>query len=123
MAEPAASEPAIVTGLFNSSRAAECGYQAAIDLGYGKSDVNLVMSEEARQRFCASEDRASSDLGSKVSESTTGSTKLAQELGGPTGGAVGTLAPVLAAAGTLVLIPGIALAGPIAVAVAAAGAV
>ena len=50
--------------------------------------------------ICASERRADSDLGGKVAESTTGSTKLAAELGGPTA-ADGTLALVLAAAAPL----------------------
>lgn len=37
-----------------------------------------------------------------MAESTTGSSKLARELGGPPGGAMGTIAPVLAAVGALV---------------------
>jgi hypothetical protein len=125
MADPAlsTSDPGTVTGLFKSSHGAECAYQSAIELGYEKSDINLVMSEETRTRLFSSEPRADTDLSDKATESITGSTKLAAELGGPTGGAMGTLAPVLAAAGTLVLIPGIAVAGPIAVALAAAGAV
>jgi hypothetical protein len=125
MTEPAlsATHPGMVTGLFNSRDGAECAYQSAIELGHEKSDINLVMSDETRQRLFYCERRADTDLSGKATESTTGSTKLADELGGPTGGAMGTIAPALAAVGTLVLIPGIAFAGPIAVALAAAGAV
>jgi hypothetical protein len=125
MADPAlsTSDPGTVTGLFKSRDGAECAYQSAVELGYEKSDISVVMSQEIRERFFSSERRADSDLSHNVTESTAGSTKLADELGGPTGGAVGTIAPVLAAAGTLVLIPGIAVAGPVALALAAAGAV
>ena len=126
MTDPAlpVSQPGMVTGLFKSRDGAECAYRSATELdGYERTDINLVMSDETRQRFFSSETRPDTELSSKVDEPTTGSTKLADELGGPAGGAVGTIAPVLAAVGTLVLVPGIAVAGPIAVALAAAGAV
>jgi hypothetical protein len=117
------SHPAMVTGLFNSTDGAECAYESAVELGYQQRDINVVMSDETRQRFVSTEPRADTEFSSKVAESTTGSSKLAEELGGPTGGTMGTVAPVLAAVGTLVLMPGIAFAGPIAIALAAAGAV
>ena len=125
MADPLAStnDPETVTGLFKSSSGAENAYQCAIELGYEKEDINLVMSQETRERFLSSESRGNADLSGQVTEPAGGSTKLAEQLGGPTGGAVGTLAPVLAAAGTLVLVPGLAVAGPVAVALVAAGAV
>lgn len=44
-------------------------------------------------------------------------------LGGPAGGTLATVAPVLAVVGTLLLAPGIVIAGPVAVALTAAGAV
>lgn len=125
MTDPALStgHPGVVTGLFNSRDGAECGYRSAVELGYEKSDINVVMSDATREQFLPREHRADTELSGNVTETTTGSTKLGDELGGPTGGAMGTIAPVLAAAGTLVLIPGIAFAGPIAVALVAAGAV
>jgi hypothetical protein len=125
MTDPALStdHPGVVTGLFNSRDGAECAYRSAVELGYETSDINVVMSDATREQFLPRERRADTELSGKVTEPTTGSTKLADELGGPTGGAMGTIAPVLAAVGTLVLIPGIAFAGPIAVALAAAGAV
>jgi len=113
----------MVTGLFNSRDGAECAYRSAVELGYEKSDINLVMSDATREQFFSRERPAETELSGKVTEPPTGSTKLADELGGPTGGAIGTIAPVLAAVGTLALIPGIAFVGPIAVALGAAGAV
>src|SRR5699024_5465601 len=44
-------------------------------------------------------------------------------LGGPTGGTAATIAPALAAAGTAALLPGLILAGPVAIALTAAAAV
>jgi hypothetical protein len=124
MTDPALSTgPSVVTGLFRRRDGAECAYQSAVELGYEESDINLVMSDEARHQFFSSEHRAATELSGKAAEHTTGSTKLADELGGPAGGAMGTIAPVLAAVGTLVLIPGITFVGPIAVALVAAGAV
>jgi hypothetical protein len=125
MTDPALSigRSGVVTGLFRSRDRAECAYQSAVELGYKESDINLVMSDEARQQFFSRERGVETELSHKVAESATGSTKLADELGGPAGGAMGTIAPVLAAAGTLVLIPGITLVGPIAVALVPAGAV
>ncbi len=125
MADPvlSPSDPGTVTALFNSSDGAERAYQSAIELGYEKSAINLVMSEETRKRFFSGKHRTDTGLSDKVTDPMDGSTKLAHELGGPTGGAMSTIAPALAAAGTLVLIPGIVLAGPIAVALVAAGAV
>ena len=118
-----AGHSGVVTGLFRSRDGAECGFQSAVELGYEESDINVVMADETRQQFFSSEPQDNSQLSDKVSEPTTGTTKLADELGGPTGGAMGTIAPVLAAVGTLALIPGIAFVGPIAVALVAASAV
>jgi hypothetical protein len=62
------------------------------------------------------------NLSSNAAESAEKPPKGA-DLGGPTGGTLGTLAPVVAAVGTAVLIPGLVFAGPIAIALTAAGAV
>src|SRR5687767_3617457 len=118
-----AGHTGMVTGLFNGRNAAECAYQSALEMGYESSDINLVMSDETRQRLFPGEQPAATELSAKAAEPTRGSSKLAHELGGPTGGSMGTIAPVLAAVGTLMLVPGIAFAGPVAVALAAAGAV
>jgi hypothetical protein len=119
-AAPAASSR-MVTALFRDVHRAERAYQAATALGYERSDVNLVMSDETRERLVG-RGPAKDEMASKEAE--TGDKPLkAEDVGGPAGGAIGTIAPVIAAVGSVVLIPGLVLAGPVAAALAAAGAV
>ena len=60
--ESSSSHPEIITGLFGTRDDAECAYRCAIDLGYEKSDINLVMADETRQRhFPSGDERAASD--------------------------------------------------------------
>jgi hypothetical protein len=125
MAEPAkAGVPTgMITGLFADRESAEQAYRCVSKLGYGADDISVVMSEQTRAReFAHSADTALSD---KTWQAPDAQSKAAKELGGPAGGTLGTAAPALAAIGTLLLIPGIniAVAGPIAVALTAAGAV
>ena len=109
-----------VTALFRSPDAAERAYRAAVALGYKDADINLVVSDVTRERLLT--DDRHPNLSSNAAESAEKPAKGA-DLGGPTGGTFGTIAPVIAAVGTAVLIPGLVLAGPIAIALAAAGAV
>jgi hypothetical protein len=110
----------MVTALFRDRDSAEAAYRTAKGLGYETTDINLVMSEETRRGWFAADpqSRALKEKTSEEAEEPQGS-----ELGGPAGGTLGTIAPAVAAVGTLLLIPGIVLAGPVAVALAAAGAV
>ena len=113
----------VVTGLFTDGDSAQQAYQAALDLGYEAADVNLVMTDETRKRFFSSRD-VDPELRDKAQETVEeGPSKPAHELGGPVGGTMGTVAPALAAVGTLLLVPGIIVAGPVAIALTAAGAV
>jgi hypothetical protein len=110
-----------VTGLFRDRDSAEAAYAAARRLGYDASEINLVLSDETRKRwFPRSEPQTA--LGAKATDSVEEPPKGSQ-LGGPVGGTLGTLAPVLASVGALLLIPGIVFAGPVAIALTAAGAV
>lgn len=109
-----------VTALFRSPDAAERAYRAALALGYKDADINLVISDATRERLLA--DARHPNLSSNAAESKDQPTKGA-DLGGPTGGTLGTIAPILAAVGSAVLVPGLVFAGPIAIALAAAGAV
>ncbi len=112
----------MVTGLFSERADAERAWRAAVDLGYRSDDINLMLSEDTRTRMFAGEQGAG--LGAKAAEAAKEPTKGAEKIGGPTGGHVGMIAPVLAAVGTLLLIPGgIIAAGPVAIALGAAGAV
>lgn len=109
-----------VTALFRSPDAAERAYRAAVALGYEDKDINLVVSDETRDRLLV--DAKHPNLQSNAAESAEQPAKGA-DLGGPTGGTFGTIAPVIAAVGTAVLVPGLVFAGPIAIALTAAGAV
>jgi hypothetical protein len=113
-----------VTGLFADKKSAERAYRAAIQLGYADADIDVVMSEETRNRYFSHQHASKSDLSSHATEDTA-EHKAADELGGPVGGTIGTIAPALAGIGTLLLVPvlGVVAAGPIAVSLTAAGAV
>jgi hypothetical protein len=118
----ATSNVEIVTALFKDVAGVERAYQAALARKYTQDDINLVLSEETRLRhFTASQ--VTSGLADKAAESTEEKSPDATELGGPMGGTAATIAPALAAVGTVALIPGLILAGPIAVALVAAATV
>jgi hypothetical protein len=119
-ASPVASSRT-VTALFRDLQRAERAYQVAATLGYERSDINLVMSDETRERFTVRRP-ANAEMANEEAETADKPLK-AEDVGGPTGGAIGTIAPVIAAVGSVVLIPGLVLAGPVAAALAAAGAV
>jgi hypothetical protein len=122
MADTANVAGPMVTGLFRNRASAERAYRSTQSLGYDAAEISVIMSDETREREF--EGRAT-PLAQKAQEAAPESSRSAEELGGPVGGAVGTIAPVLAAVGTLLLIPGLGLAaaGPVAIALTAAGAV
>ena len=111
----------MVTALFRDRAGAERAWRAAIALGYTSDDINLMLAKETGERLFGP--MPVSALGAKAAQAAD-EPPTAEKLGGPTGGHVGMIAPVLAAVGTLLLIPsGIIAAGPIAIALSAAGAV
>ncbi|MGH8237867.1 MAG: hypothetical protein ACREXP_12695 [Steroidobacteraceae bacterium] len=118
--KPQPDESRHVTALFRSPDAAERAYRAATALGYEDSDINLVISDATRDGLLT--DARHPNLSSNAAESKDNPAKGA-DLGGPTGGTLGTIAPIIAAVGTAVLVPGLVIAGPIAIALTAAGAV
>jgi hypothetical protein len=105
----------MVTGLFRDSEGVERAYEVISQRDYGTADINVVMSDETRRRYFSDDRQIKTELGRKVAEGG--------ELGGPTGGRIGTIIPALIAVGVVAL-PGmgLVLAGPLAVALAAAGA-
>ncbi len=114
----------MITGLFRDRNGSERAYQLVVERGYEKSDIDVVMSDETSDE---TRDRGfarpvSSDLSAEA-DATAENTAAASRLGGPAGGTVGTIAPAVAAVGALLLFPGIVVAGPVAIALAAAGAV
>jgi hypothetical protein len=113
--ENSMAQDTMVTGLFRDRDSAERAYQSVTERGYDRNDVNLVMSDETRQRhFATGGDQT--ELGSKAAEGAG--------IGGAIGGTLGAIAAAVAAVGTSIAIPGLGLvvAGPVAAALAGAGA-
>ena len=116
----------MVTGLFKDKDSAELAFQSVVDLGYDKSDINVVMSDEVRQRYFLAHNPTTDHPGTTDLEEKAAAADINSSAnytwGGPVGGTVGTLAPVVAAVGIL-LIPGFGIvAGPVAIALVASAA-
>jgi hypothetical protein len=103
----------MVTGLFRDRESAERAIAAVTERGYAPSDVNVVIDDDVRQRYLAAH---------AANDPTLASAKPGPDLGGPAGGALGTLFTALTAVGTFLLVPGLVIAGPLAQALTAAGA-
>lgn len=107
----------MVTGLFPDRESAEAAYNAAHTRGYSKDDVNLVMSDETRDRhFSGTTAGKETELGNKAAEGAG--------IGAGIGGTIGAIIAGIAAVGTTLALPGLGLviAGPLAAAAAGAGA-
>lgn len=104
-----------VSGLFKDRDSAENAYRSMKDRGYGEGDVNLLMSDETRDRHFKNDAR-DTELGDKALEGAG--------VGSAIGGTVGAVLAAIAAIGTSVALPGLGLivAGPLAAALAGAGA-
>ncbi|MHB1655755.1 MAG: hypothetical protein ACYCSZ_05225 [Burkholderiales bacterium] len=109
-------KPRILTGLFRDRTSAERAYQAVSERGYDKRDVNLVMSDDTRQRHFSHIHPVETELGNKAAEGAG--------VGGAVGSTIGAIAAAIAAMGTSLVLPGLGLivAGPLAAAIAGAGA-
>lgn len=118
--KPQADDSRHITALFHSADAAERGYLAAKALGYADADINVVTSDATRDNLLA--DSRHPNLSNDAVDNKDKPEKGA-DLGGPTGGTLATIAPIIAAVGAAVLVPGLVFAGPIAIALTAAGAV
>jgi len=103
----------IMTGLFRDRESAERAYRSLNDRGYGKDDVNLLMSDDTRKKYFSDTD---TEIGTKAWEDAG--------KGAAIGGGVGATLAALAAVGTTLALPGLGLliAGPIAAALAGGGA-
>ena len=88
MATPTDSR--MVTALFDDRDSAERAYESVTARGYGKDDVNLVMSDETRKKHFTDAGGAQTALGTKAAEGAG--------VGGAIGGTVGAIAAALAAA-------------------------
>jgi hypothetical protein len=105
----------LVSGLFNDRDSAERVYSSLESRGYSKDDVNLMMSDDTRNRYFG-EGTPDTELGSKALEGAGAGSAI--------GGTLGAIIGGIAAIGTNVLLPGLGLvvAGPLAAALAGAGA-
>lgn len=112
----ASQRPRLVTGLFPDRQSAELAYQSAVERGYSRSDVNVIMSNDTRKRDFSGTTSAETELGSKAAEGAG--------IGGAIGGTLGAIGAALATIGTSIVIPGLGLviAGPVVAALAGAGA-
>ena len=109
------AQSGMVTGLFSDRESAERAYGSLEKRGYGKDDVNLVMSDETRKKHFVVDNRET-ELGNKALKGAG--------TGAAIGGTVGATLAAIAAIGTTLALPGLGLliAGPIAAALAGAGA-
>ncbi|HSK12117.1 MAG TPA: hypothetical protein VK907_02825 [Phnomibacter sp.] len=103
------------TGMFRDRESTEDAYKTLQERGYTTDDINLMMSDETREKYFKG-DEQETEIGTKAAE---GAGK-----GSAIGGTVGAIAGVIAAIGTSLVIPGLGLviAGPIAAGLAGAGA-
>jgi hypothetical protein len=106
----------IMTGLFRDRESAERAYGSLSSRGYGKDDVNVLMSDATRNKYFPTDRPVETELGNKALEGAGA--------GAAIGGAVGATLAAIAAIGTSIMLPGLGLivAGPIAAALAGAGA-
>jgi hypothetical protein len=106
----------LVTGLFPDRDSAERAYSGVSDRGYAKDDINVVMSDDTRERHFTSTAGKETELGNKAAEGAG--------VGGAIGGTVVGIAAAVAAIGSNLVLPGLGLvlAGPLAAGVAGAGA-
>src|SRR5215203_5775837 len=93
----------MVTGLFRDRDSAERAYGSLSERGYGKDDVNLMMSDDTRKKYFSDND--DSEFGTKAWE---GAGK-----GAAIGGGVGATLGAIAAIGTSLALPrtGVLIAG------------
>ncbi|MEO7997078.1 MAG: hypothetical protein ABI852_06510 [Gemmatimonadaceae bacterium] len=104
----------MLTGTFRDRDSAERGYNTLLERGYTQKDINVMMSNETRDKHFKPTEH-DTKLGNKSAEG--GAT------GAAIGGVTGVILGVLAAAGTLA-IPGlgVVLAGPVVAGLAGLGA-
>jgi uncharacterized protein (TIGR02271 family) len=106
-----------MTGMFRDRESAERAYSSLSERGYSKDEINVIMSDETRNKYYPEgSDAADTELGSKALE---GAGK-----GSAIGGTTGAILGAIAAIGTSVALPGLGLlvAGPLAGALVGAGA-
>jgi hypothetical protein len=104
----------LLTGLFRDRETTEGAYRSLKDRGYSDDDINVLMSDETRNKYYSDGDSALDDNKALEGAGT----------GGAIGGTLGAIIGGIAAIGTNIVMPGLGLVvwGPIAAALAGAGA-
>lgn len=106
----------MLTGMFTDRESSEGAYKSLRDRGYSDDEINVLMSDETRDKYYGDGKHADSELGTKAAEGAT--------TGGAIGGTLGAIIAGIAALGTNLFLPGLGLVvwGPLAAALAGAGA-
>lgn len=107
----------MMTTMYNDRDSAEQGFSTLQGRGYTDKDINVLMSDETRDRhFARQHDDNDTGLGDKAMEKAG--------IGSAIGGTVGAVAAAIAAIGSNLILPGLGLvvAGPLAAGLAGAGA-
>ncbi|MBU8882275.1 hypothetical protein KSK37_04170 [Kaistella sp. DKR-2] len=104
-----------VSRVFKTRDEADSAFEDLHGRGYSKDDVNVMMSDNTRDRYFTNSDE-DSVLGDKVAENAGKGSLI--------GGGIGAVVGAVAAIGSNVLLPGLGLviAGPLAAGLAGAGA-
>jgi len=107
----------MMTSMYNDRDGAGQAYSTLQSRGYTDKEINLLMSDETRDKtFAREHDDNDTGLGDKAMEKAG--------IGSAIGGTVGAVAAAVAAIGSTLLLPGLGLviAGPLAAGLAGAGA-
>lgn len=58
----------VITGLFNDQISAENAYKTLSESGYRSSEIDVIMSEEARQKYFGKATTLETEVGNKAAE-------------------------------------------------------
>ena len=105
-----------VSKVFRTREEADRAYNELSERGYAQDDLNVMMSDDTRDRYFKHNDAHDTALGDNVAENAGKGSLI--------GGGVGAVVGAIAAIGSNVLLPGLGLiiAGPLAAGLAGAGA-
>ena len=78
MNESTGQSPRVVSGLFSDRESTERVYSSLTSRGYSKDDVNLLMSDQTRDRYFG-EGTADKELGSKALEGAGAGSAIGRE--------------------------------------------
>jgi len=108
------------TALFSDRESAERAYDDLSSRGYESKEINVVMSDDTREKYFDDFPGQETELGNKAAKGAG----VGGAVGGAVGGTAAGIAAAVAAVGASVAIPGLGLviAGPLAASIAGIGA-